>query len=206
MMTWTAEELRSFLDGVKDDAWYPIYRVLAMTGCRRGEACGLRWRDVDFDAGRIAIRQTVLAVGYKVVFSTPKTKRSVRSIPVDPVTLAALRAHQRRQFSGRATELCFTDPNREPLHPDKLSAAFGAHVRRLQLRPIRLHDLRRGYATLALEAGIHPKVVSERLGHSSISVTLDTYSHAIPALEEEATARVAAMVDGGRCLQSVCNC
>jgi integrase len=85
-----------------------------------------------------------------------------------------------------------------PLHPDRLTKLFDAHVVRAGLPEVRLHDLRHTYATLALHVGVHPKVVSERLGHSTISLTLDTYSHAIPALQAEAADTVAALIDQAR--------
>ena len=92
--------------------------------------------------------------------------------------------------------LVFTGVDGSPLHPSRFSAHFGRLVKAVGLPRIRFHDLRHTHATLALQAGVHPKVVSERLGHANISITLDTYSHAIPALEEEAAAKVAALVFG----------
>ena len=103
---------------------------------------------------------------------------------------------EREEWPGKwpAHGLVFALQDGSALHPDYLSRAFRAHGKRAKLPTIRLHDLRHTHATLALQAGIHPKVVSERLGHANISITLDTYSHAIPAMQEEAAVKIAELV------------
>ena len=125
-------------------------------------------------------------------------------IALDPATVAALRAHRTAQLEERLflgplynkANLVFCREDGEPLHPDRFTKCFDRHRRAAGLPIIRLHDLRHSYATLALGAGIHPKVVSERLGHSTIAITLDTYSHVIPAMQEEAAERVARLLTG----------
>lgn len=206
MSTWTADEARRFLDAVADDRLYALWLLLVVTGMRRGEALGLRWKDVDLVAGRIAIRQTLLKIGYETHFGEPKTKRSRRSVSIDAFTVAALTAHRERQLAERlptlepasdaALDLVFTQTDGRPLQPQNVTQAFGNTLRRLGLPIIRLHDLRHTSATLALGAGIHPKVVSERLGHSNITITLDTYSHVIPGLHEAAADQLAAVILG----------
>ena len=205
MATWTADELRTFLAHVADDRLAPLWTLLAMTGVRRGEALGLRWKDVDLDAGRISIRQTLIAVGYDVQVGQPKTKRGRRSVALDPGTVATLRSWRARRQKERMAwgqgalagdDLVFTRENGEHLHPDRVSKLFDGHVRRIMLPRIRLHDLRHTHASLALAAGVNPKVVSDRLGHATVSMTLDVYSHVIPALQEDAAAIVADLVAG----------
>lgn len=204
MTTWTVEELRSFLDSVADDPLYALWLTLASTGMRRGEALGLRRSDLDLDAGRASIRRTLIAIGYELHHSTPKTAKGNRQIALDPRTVEALKAHRTAQVKeqlamGEHYEdngLVFSRPDGTPIHPDRASKMFNQLVARSGLRRIRLHDLRHTHATIALRAGIHPKVVSERLGHGSITITLDTYSHAIPAMQEEAAETVAALVNG----------
>ena len=123
---------------------------------------------------------------------------------LDPETVAVLREHHARQLDerlawGPAFEphgLVFCRENGTPIWPRTFSRSFDNHVRDAGLPKIRLHDLRHTHATLALEAGIHPKVVQERLGHATIAITLDTYSHAIPAMQEDAAAKIAALLDG----------
>jgi integrase len=174
--------------------------LLATTGMRRGEALGLRWSDVDLDAGRLSIVQTITTVRDKMVITPPKTARSRRSVSLDPETVAALREHRRKQneerlragevWSGEG-DFVFTDELGRPVHPSALSRLFTSYVRRADLPAIRLHDLRHTYATVALGAGVHPKIVSERLGHATTAVTLDLYSHVTPTIDAEAAALVA---------------
>jgi integrase len=205
MKTWTADELGGFLDGAREHRLGPLFTVLATTGLRRGEALGLRWSDVDLDEGRLAVRQTLLAVNNHVEFGGPKTHRSRRTVDLDAGTVAVLKAHRKAQLEERAEAglgrpradgLIFTDEQGDPLHPNVVSRTFGKLVREAQLPVIRLHDLRHTHATLSLQAGVHVKIVSERLGHSSVVITLDTYSHAIPGLQRDAAERVAALIPG----------
>jgi integrase len=205
MRTWTADELGGFLDGVREHRFAPLFTVLATTGLRRGEALGLRWSDVDLDEGRLAVRQTLLAVNNHVQFGEPKTHRSRRTVDLDAATVAVLKAHRKSQLEERAGAglgrpradvLIFTDEQGAPLHPNQVSRTFGKLVREAQLPIIRLHDLRHTHASLSLQAGVHVKIVSERLGHSSVTITLDTYSHAIPGLQRDAAEQVAALIPG----------
>ncbi len=205
MQTWTAEELRAFLDHAQSDRLYAAWLLAGTTGLRRGEVLGLRWSDVDLDRRRLAIRQTLLAVRGELSFSTPKTPKSRRSVTLDETTAAGLRAHRVAQLEERlglglgspeSDGLVFTNLEGDPVHPERFSDRFGQLIREAEVPRIRFHDLRHTHATLALSAGIHPKVVSERLGHATISITLDTYSHAIPAMQEEAAEQVAALLFG----------
>lgn len=200
MRTWSAEELRRFLEHVSGDRLAAAWRLSAMTGMRRGELLGLRWRDVDLEAGRVAVVQTLIG---EREFSQPKTDRSRRSVELDDETVAVLRAHRRRQLAERLAigpawrgehDLVFCQEDGAPLWPQSFSRSFERRSKDAGLPRIRLHDLRHTHATLALQAGIHPKVVSERLGHASVAITLDTYSHATPAMREDAAARVAALL------------
>ncbi|CAN5195878.1 hypothetical protein BH20ACT5_BH20ACT5_21630 [soil metagenome] len=205
MVTWSAPELARFLDGARTtDRHWPAYLLLATTGMRRGEALGLRWADLDLTASRAAIRQTVVTVNHEVQLGTPKTAKGRRTVTLDAVTVAALREHRKVQAAERLLvgagwrdhDLVFCKVDGTPLHPERFSREFTRRLTRLGLPPIRLHDLRHGWATMALAAGVHPKVVQERLGHASISITLDTYSHVSPALHGEAAETVAALVFG----------
>ena len=203
-VTWTATELASFVERARTDRHWTAYLLLATTGMRRGEALGLRWADLDLIAGRATIRQTVVTVNHEVQLGTPKTAKGRRSVSLDRVTVAALREHRKTQNAERLligsgwrdNDLVFCKVDGTPLHPERFSREFTRRVTRLGLPMIRLHDLRHGWATMALAAGVHPKVVQERLGHSSISITLDTYSHVSPALHGEAAETVAALVFG----------
>jgi integrase len=169
---------------------------------RRGELAGLRWRNVDLTSRQVAVLHTLVTVGYNIEWSEPKTDRGRRSVVLDSATVAALQAHQLRQLDEERllslakpeVGLVFTREDDSLLHPERISKTFDRHVRQASLPGIRFHDLRHTHATLALQAGVHPKVVSERLGHADIALTLNVYSHAIPSLRETAAALVASLV------------
>jgi len=203
--TWSSDELREFLDATDSDRLYALYVLLGTTGMRRGEVLGLRWRDVDLDAAELHIVQTLTAVNYQLVFSTPKTKRSRRLISLDTDSVRIVRAHRRRQREERLAvgpawndehDLVFCTEAGEPLNPDRVTHDFRTKSKRAKMKAIRLHDLRHTYATLALKAGVHPKVVSERLGHASVGITLDLYSHVTPAIGRDAADVVAGRIFG----------
>ncbi len=146
-----------------------------------------------------------MIVDRKVQVSKPKTARGRRLIALDPGTVSALRAHHTRQAAERlalgpawsAGDLVFTREDGQPLHPDWFRRRFERRIHRAGLPKIRFHDLRHTHATLALQAGVHRKVISERLGHSTVAMTLDIYSHAIPALQHDAaTIIIADLVSG----------
>ena len=132
-------------------------------------------------------------------WGTPKTKKGRRTVALDPASVAALRQHRTRQLEERmALGANYTDEDLvvckldgTPLHPKNLSYKFGRAAKAAGLPPIRLHDLRHSHATLALRAGIHPRVVQERLGHANVSITLDTYSHVDLAMQTAAAKLVA---------------
>ena len=140
------------------------------------------------------MRRALIPIKGEVVVSEPKTAKGRRVIALDPFTVEVLKAQAARQLDDQRewkeawveTGLVFTLENGEALDPEDVSRYFRQAVKKAMLPQIRLHDLRHTHATLALQAGVHPKVVSERLGHATVSITLDTYSHAIPAMQEEA--------------------
>jgi integrase len=205
MKVWTAAQLRTFLAAERESELYPLWLTLGTTGMRRGEALGLSWEDIDLEAGRLSIKKTLIMNGYKTMLSTPKTKKGRRLIVLDPATVSALRklrteqmkVHLRQGLSWRESQPVFVTEAGHPYHPERVSKLFAQAAKQAGLPRIRLHDLRHTYATLALGAGVHPKVISERLGHASIAITLDCYSHCLPTLSEEAAARVAALVVPG---------
>lgn len=202
MKVWTAKDLKAFLGAERESELYPLWLTLATTGMRRGEVLGLTWEDIDLEAGRLRVTKTLIMNGYTTMFSTPKTKKGRRLIALDKATTAALkklrakqiRDHLRRGVPWDESQAVFTSAEGEPYHPERVSKLFAKGARNAGLPIIRLHDLRHTYATLALVSGVHPKVVSERLGHANIGITLDCYSHCLPAVSEEAAARVAALV------------
>jgi integrase len=204
MSTWSAGQLRSFLDFTEGHRLHAAFVTLATTGMRRGEALGLRWSDIDLVADRASIVQTVIMVEHAVQIGSPKTPRSRRTVALDPGTVAVLREHRKEQLEERLMMgagftdhgLVFCRPDGGPLHPERFSRTFAHEAARAGLPVIRLHDLRHTWATLALAAGLHPKIVQERLGHSNVSITLDIYSHVTEGLHSDAADRVAGIIFG----------
>ena len=199
---WTAEQLSAFLDHVSEDRLYALWRLLAMTGMRRGEALGLGWEDVDMEAGSVTIRRAWIPVNGVAQFSEPKSRRSRRTIALDPLTFEALRMHAARQADEQSSwqegaaeaGLVFTRPDGRALVPWAVSKAFRDHSQAALLPPIPLHGLRHTYATLALASGVNPRIVSGRLGHATVALTLDVYSHVLPQADREAAERIAALL------------
>jgi integrase len=187
--------LLAALDGERLEA---LYVVALSAGLRRGELLALRWKDVDLDRGVLSVtgslqgtRRATLAIG------TPKSGRS-RAVALGPQAVAALRAHRACQVDERLRAgslwtdlgLVFTNEFGGYLSPTTLSNALDRILRQAGLPDIRFHDLRHSAATLMLSHGVHPKVVSEMLGHASVGITLDLYSHVTPTLQREAADKI----------------
>ena len=209
MRTWTLAELQAFLRFTVEDEYHVGYVLAACCGLRRGEVCGLRWSDVNLDATgqfgpHLRVRQTLVEVDYVVTVSEPKTAKSRRVVALDPTVVAVLRRHRTRQHKNRLAcgavyaehDLVLARPDGAPVQPSNFVQVFARQIGEAGVPHIRFHDLRHTHATLSLQAGIHPKIVSERLGHSTAAFTLDIYSHAVPSLQAEAAAAFGALVYG----------
>ncbi|MCU1492831.1 MAG: Tyrosine recombinase XerC-like [Acidimicrobiaceae bacterium] len=202
---WSPQQLGAFISSVSATRLAAMWVLFATTGVRRGEAAALTWRDADLDAGRLTIRRARVVVNHAVLDSTPKTEKSVRTIGLDPATVKALRSHKARQAAEhlawdgdyRPTELVFTWEDGRPLHPDLISRTFKRLAEMAKLPVITVHGLRHSYASAALEAGVAMKVVSDRLGHSGMSITADLYTHVRPEIDQQAADQVAALILGG---------
>ena len=189
---------------MKEDRLYALWMLAITTGMRRGELGGLSWSDLDLESGRVTISQTRVSVGYEVVTTTPKSKSSKRSFLLDPATVTALKAWKRRRKAERLawgpgwidTGLVFGKEDGTPYHPQRITQAFARKAKAAGLPAIRLHDVRHSYATAGLEAGVPLKVMSERLGHSSISITGDLYTHVTEQSDQDAADRTAAFILG----------
>ena len=199
---WTGDQLRCFLDAMADHELYPLYLLAATTGMRRGEIAGLPWHNVDLEAARLTINQQIVSVQYQLIESDLKTPTSRRNIDLDPRTIAELRRHRRqleeRMATGQRSDdgYVFAKPDGSPIHPDLISQTFERAVAKLDIPRIRLHDLRHTHATILLQQNVHPKVVSERLGHSSVAFTMTVYQHVMPGLQAQAASTFQAAVFG----------
>jgi integrase len=200
---WDSSQVRRFLETVRADRLAPLWLLYATTGARRGELLALRWDDVDLDAGTISIRRAMTEVGGEIIEGEPKTRSGKRTIAIDPATVAALRTHHKAQVAERLAAgprwqekgLVFSAETGGWLMPNKVSSAFIAAVKRSGLPTLSLHGLRHSFATIALVERKQPvTVVSSRLGHANVSITLDIYSHAMSRQDEEAALDVASVV------------
>jgi integrase len=209
MKVWTPEQVRAFLAHAVDDRLFAAWRLLATCGLRRGEVLALRWQDVGLTAKTVRVeRALVVDPDYTASFVTPKSERSRRMIDLDAETVRALRDHRKVQAAeqlaalgawpddGDAVGLIFTDEVGRAQRPQTFSRRFKALSKAAGVPTIRLHDLRHTAATLMLLAGVPVHVVSQRLGHSSTSVTMDTYAHVLRFQATGAADALAAVIDG----------
>lgn len=199
----TTGQAQQFLNAVKNDRLYPAFLLELGTGLRRGELLGLRWQDVDLETGVVSVRQSLVRTRNGLLFQEPKTDRSKRNIPLPENVTRELRRWKARQNEERLAigsayqdaNLVFCKPDGEPLDPGEFSKYFSRLLEEAGLPHVRFHDLRHTHATQLLQLGVHVKVVQERLGHSTVTMTLDTYSHVVPGLQEEAAARLNSLLE-----------
>lgn len=205
---WTPAQTATFLNAIRGHRLYAAYHLIALRGLRRGEACGLRWCDIDLDAATAVISWQLQQHGGHITLCPPKTARSERVIALDSTTVAALRTHWAGQQAEQAvlgehyhdSGYVISSLNGDPLAPDRLSRYFRQLSEAAGLPPIRLHDLRHGAATLALAAGADLKVVQDMLGHSSIVLTADTYTSVLPEVARRAAEDTAALIIAAGCM------
>ena len=203
MRTWTAHQTREFLDATANDRLAALWGVALTTGMRRGELAALRWDDIDLEGRVMSVRRNRVVVDGHSYEDSPKSGRG-RTVALASQTVESLRRWRKMQVEERlqcgiawqGVGHVFTREDGGPFHPDSLTTAFKRAVKASGLPAIRLHDARHTAASLALEAGVNPKVVSEMLGHSSVMVTLDVYSHVIPTMQESAAEQIAKLILG----------
>jgi integrase len=192
---WDVDTIHRFLEAAKVSRFRDSYYLAILTGMRRSELTGLQWQTVDLTGGKLSVVNTLQRItGHGLVEGQPKTVKSRRSIALSPEAVNLLHTIRGRQIEQRLsagdawqnTGYALTQPDGTPVAPDMLSKDFCAIVRKAGLPYLTFHGLRHAHATLLLTAGVHPKVVSERLGHSNIAITMDTYSHVLPGLQEAA--------------------
>lgn len=190
----TVDEARRLLDVLRGHRLEALYVCALTVGLRRGELLGLRWSDIDFDAGTLSVRQTVQRANGSLQLVPPKTERSRRTIPVPAQTLALFRAHRRKQAAVRLAagerwqdhDLVFPSNIGTPMDPDNINRTWHKIRAAAGLDWLRLHDLRHACATFLLVSGASPRTVMKLLGHSQIGLTMNTYAHVLPEIERAA--------------------
>ncbi|OAI42135.1 hypothetical protein AYO38_11680 [bacterium SCGC AG-212-C10] len=194
----SAEQVRTFLEGVRGDRLEALYVAAFTTGLRQGELLGLTWQDLNLESGTLTVRQALTRQKGEGRFDTPKSERSRRTITIPAMTTAAFELHlqtirEEKKAIGLdwvPVGLVFTTGTGEPLDGHNVRHYFQRHLSRLKLPHQRFHDTRHACATFLLSQGVPARVVSEMLGHSQVSLTLDTYSHVVTSLMKDAAARM----------------
>ncbi len=198
MKTWDEDDITRFLEAAKETPYHCLFYLALFTGMRRSELLGLKWSDVDLILGEASVTRSLhhLRDG-SIVFRSPKTAKGRRTVALPPSATLLLKEHRERQKLEQAMlgvlsgddDLVFSHLDGKPLRPNTITRAWTILADRAGVKVIRLHDARHTHASLMLKQGIHPKIVQERLGHATIAVTLDTYSHVAPGLQEAAAKR-----------------
>ena len=198
MVNSTPADIKQLLATAQGTPYYDLIFTALYTGMRRGELLGLRWCDVDPDLATLSVIQTLQRrYGGEYIFKEPKTIKSRRLISLPPSLAILLRERKAGVIAERSNlgltftdnDLVFSHYDGTPFDPSTVSHTFNRIARKAGLPQMRFHDTRHAHASLMLRNGIHPKIVSERLGHSTIAVTIDLYSHVTPGLQEAAALR-----------------
>ncbi len=199
---FTVDESRRLLEAVKGDRLEALYSVAVSIGLRQGEAFALRWRDIDLDAGELRVRHTLQRVDKIPVLAEPKTQKSRRTIPLPASIVSALKSHriaqlEERLFAGdrwQDWDLVFCTTIGTPLDPRTITRQYHAHLEAANVPRRRFHDLRHTAATLLLTQSVDIRTIMETLGHSQISLTMNTYAHVMPQLKHDAADRMEALL------------
>ena len=200
MRSLTVEQAQTFLKAALATPHGPVLAVALTTGMRPSEYLGLKWQDIDWARQTVSVVRSVRRLDGRWCFCDTKRSRSRRPIRLKRWIVALLRDLQTKasghDLCPEAHDLVFRTPSGQPINADYLAKHFRSILDLAGLPRIRLYDLRHSAATMALAAGVSPKVVSEQLGHASTAFTLDTYAHVLPHMQDEAAARVEAMLFG----------
>lgn len=202
---WNNEEVSSFLNAAQKSRYYLAFHLALTTGMRQGEILGLKWENIDFEQNTLSVTQQLKRIdkGYEISDEL-KTSSSHRTITLDEETITQLKKHKVLQNKEKLAagphyndqDLVIATSLGNYVLPSNLNRTYWNLIKVIGIKRIRFHDLRHTHATLLLKEGIHPKVVQERLGHSSIQVTLDRYSHVLPNLQKEAAEKIGSSIFG----------
>jgi len=194
----TESDIHILLEYARPTPYYALFYTALFTGMRRSELLALRWIDVDLMLSQISVSRTLHQLHNRdIIFRQTKTDKGRRLISLSPSTTSILREQREQQETTKQalglslldSDLVFSQYDGKPLLPDSVTQAWRNITKKSGLNGIRFHDARHTHASLMLKQGIHPKIVQERLGHASIQITLDTYSHIAPGLQQAAADR-----------------
>lgn len=187
--TLSSSQVKQFLNSIRDDRMFPIFALAIGCGLREGEVLGLHYEDIDWETQTIHVKHAIqYLIGKGLVLTEPKTDKSRRAVEIPDFAFQALKDH--RDLHNIHQGLMFVTSNGTPFSPRNVIRFFKQSLEQAGLPEIRFHDLRHTSATLLLTAGVHPKVVQEMLGHSQINLTMDTYSHVLPSMQQEASKKM----------------
>lgn len=197
LTVWNEHEVQLFLKTVQDSRYSIVFHMVLVTGMRQGKLLGVRWKDVDLEKGHLTISQA-LSHDRKTFLLGGKTKSSLRKILLPVSTIAKLKKHRAVVWKEKLSQgeeyqdndLVMCTPFGTPINPANVRRSLNALIQKAAVPKIRFHDLRHTHATLLLAKGVNVKVISERLGHSNIKITLDTYSHVLPKMQEDAVNKI----------------
>lgn len=190
--TWSIDQINRFLDNVTESNYYIIYVIAAYTGMRKGEILALRNEDLDFENGKINVKQTLSRVKNKLLFHELKTKGSKRSISITEFVINALKKQKKKQSelmlglgmtAHLNAQLVITTRGGDPIRPTDVNHNMDEYIKKFGMDRITFHGWRHSHATILLQSGENPKVVSERLGHAKVNMLLNTYSHVMPDMQ-----------------------
>ncbi len=206
MKVWSSQQVNEYLRFTKHSRYHPIFFLAAYTGMRKGEILALTWDDIDFEQKTININKTLYKTKDEYVINKPKTKNSKRIIYIDDDIIRVLKKQRVKQNIEKMkcrdvytdNNLVFAQENGNFIYPSAANVLFRRYVKQLGLPEIRFHDLRHTHATLLLQMGVNPKLVANRLGHASVRVTLDTYSHVMPDMQQDLTMQFSKFMKGGQ--------
>lgn len=207
MKVWTVDQVNTFLKFTKNiTRYYPVFFLAAYTGMRKGEILGLTWDDINFEEKTISVNKTLAYAGKEYILQSPKTRNSYRTIYIDDDIIRVLKRQKIKQNLERLKNggvykehnMVFAQETGECVFPQAVNILFTRFIKQSGLPKIRFHDLRHTHATILLQMGVNPKIVAERLGHSSVQITLDTYSHVLPSMKKDLTEQFSRAMKSGQ--------
>lgn len=200
---YSSTDVNNLLALAKGTDLHLIITLLTATGMRRGELLALKWNNVDLNKGVIHVKENIVQAGAEIVEKAPKSAAGVRDITIGADVIGVLSEAKLQYYKDKANGGAgFADlgyvvhkPDGTPYRPDALTRKWERFLERNNLTSIRLHDLRHTHATLLIQAGVSPKVVQQRLGHSDVTITLNTYTHVMPSMDQEAAAKIDSIIN-----------